>query len=139
MQAPVEAMVLLDGSTRNGSDFEGRVRLVNFWATSCAPCVAEMPALAASYRKFQDRKFSLVAIAMQYDPPSYVVHFAQTRDLPFPVAIDNTGALALAWGGVGGTPTSFLVNKRGQIVKRIEGTPDFRALNSLIEGLLEEH
>ena len=66
--------------------------------------------------KFRSRGYQTVAVAMSYDPPSYVVNFAQTRKLPFAVAIDNTGANAKAWGDVGITPTSYLVDKRGQIV-----------------------
>ncbi len=73
---------------------------------------------------------------MSYDPPSYVVNYAQTRKLPFEVAIDNTGAVAKAWGDVQLTPTSFIVNKRGEIVKRYVGEPDFAELHQLIEKLL---
>ena len=75
---------------------------------------------------------------MSYDPPSYVVNYAQSRQLPFKVAIDNTGAIAKAWGDVQLTPTSYLVNKRGEIVKQYVGEPDFAALNTLIEKLLAE-
>ncbi len=75
---------------------------------------------------------------MSYDPPSYVVNFAQTRKLPFPVAIDNTGTVAKAWGDVNVTPTTFLVNKRGEVVKRFVGKPDFAELHLLIDQLLSE-
>ena len=79
-----------------------------------------------------------MAVAMSYDPPSYVVNFAQTRQLPFKVAIDNTGSVARAWGGVQLTPTTFLLNKRGEIVKRYVGAPNFAELHQLIEKLLAE-
>ena len=79
-----------------------------------------------------------MALAMAYDPPSYVVNFVQTRKLPFDVAIDNTGAVAQAWGEVGITPTSYLVNKRGEIVKRYVGAPNMPELHQLIETLLKE-
>jgi len=58
--------------------------------------------------------------------------------LPFAVAIDNTGANAKAWGDVGITPTSYLVDKRGQIVKRYVGAPEMAELHKLIEKLLAE-
>jgi peroxiredoxin len=117
---------------------QGKVSLVNFWATSCTSCVAEMPELIATYNKFKDRGYETVAVAMSYDPPSYVVNFSQTRQLPFKVAIDNTGGVARAWGDVKLTPTTFLVNKRGEIVKRFVGTPDFVELHQLIDKLLLE-
>jgi peroxiredoxin len=82
--------------------------------------------------------FDTIAVAMSYDPPSYVVNFTQTRQLPFSVAIDNTGTLAKAWGEVKLTPTTYLVNKRGEIVKRYLGEPNFVDLHQLIEKLLAE-
>lgn len=136
--APESTFVLLDGSKKNSADLKGKVTLVNFWATSCVTCVAEMPKIISTYNKYHSQGYDTLAVAMSYDPPSYVVNFAETRKLPFKVAIDNTGAVAKAWGDVQLTPTTFLVNKRGQIVKRFVGEPDFAALHLLIEKLLAE-
>lgn len=136
--APESTFVLLDGSKKSTADFKGKVTLVNFWATSCTTCVAEMPELSATFEKYRSRGFDTLAVAMSYDPPSYVVNFAETRKLPFAVAIDNTGAVAKAWGDVRLTPTTYLVNKRGEIVKRYVGTPDFAELHRLIEELLAQ-
>ncbi|WP_225782512.1 TlpA disulfide reductase family protein [Xenophilus sp. Marseille-Q4582] len=136
--APASTFVLLDGSKRSTEDLKGQVTLVNFWATSCVTCVAEMPQIAATHEKYKGRGYDTLAVAMSYDPPSYVVNFAQSRKLPFSVAIDNTGAVAQAWGDVKLTPTTYLVNKRGEIVKRYVGEPDFAELHRLIEKLLAE-
>ncbi len=136
--APASTFVLLDGSKKSTEDLKGKVTLVNFWATSCVTCVAEMPKVIATYDKYKDRGYDTLAVAMSYDPPSYVVNFAQTRKLPFKVAIDNTGAVAQAWGDVKLTPTTYIVNKRGEIVKRYVGEPDFAELHRLIEKLLAE-
>ena len=136
--APESTFVLLDGSKQTSADLKGKVTLVNFWATSCVTCVAEMPELIATYVKYKGRGYDTLAVAMSYDPPSYVVNFAETRKLPFKVAIDNTGAVAKAWGDVKLTPTTYLVNKRGEIVKQYVGQPDFAALHQLIEKLLAE-
>ena len=137
-RAPASAFVLLDGSTLRTEQLQGKVTLVNFWATSCTTCVAEMPELVATYDKFKDRGYETLAVAMSYDPPAYVVNFTESCQLPFKVAIDNTGANAQAWGEVKLTPTTYLVNKRGEIVKRYVGTPDFAELHRLIEKLLAE-
>ena len=136
--APESTFVLLDGSSQTTADLRGKVTLVNFWATSCTTCVAEMPEIIATHQKFNSRGFDTIAVAMSYDPPSYVVNFAETRKLPFKVAIDNTGAVAKAWGDVRLTPTTYIVNKRGEIVKSYVGAPDVRALHQLIEKLLAE-
>jgi len=136
--APHSTFVLLDGSRIQSAAFKGQVTLVNFWATSCVSCVAEMPHLVETYQKFHARGYETVAVAMSYDPPAYVVNFAQSRNLPFKVAIDNTGDVARAWGDVKLTPTSFVVNKKGEIVKQFVGQPNFAELHALIERLLAE-
>ena len=137
-QAPQSTFVLLDGSQQTTADLKGKVVLVNFWATSCTTCVAEMPEIVATYDKYKGQGFETLAVAMSYDPPSYVVNFTETRKLPFKVAIDNTGAVAKAWGDVKLTPTTYIVNKRGEIVKSYIGAPDFEELHKLIERLLAE-
>ena len=136
--APETTFVLLDGTQKRTTDFKGKVTLVNFWATSCTTCVAEMPRIIDTFNKYQLRGFDTVAVAMSYDPPSYVVNFSETRKLPFKVAIDNTGAVAKAWGDVRLTPTTYVVNKQGEIVKRYIGEPDFAELHRLIETLLAQ-
>ena len=136
--APASTFVLLDGSKKTTDDLRGKVTLVNFWATSCVTCVAEMPKVIATYDKYKAQGYDTLAVAMRYDPPSYVVNFAETRKLPFQVAIDNTGDVAKAWGDVTLTPTTYVVNKRGEIVKRYVGEPDFAELHKLIEKLLAE-
>jgi peroxiredoxin len=136
--APESTFVLLDGSRKTTADMKGKVTLINFWATSCTTCVAEMPRIVSTYDKYKAQGYDTVAVAMSYDPPSYVVNYAETRKLPFKVAIDNTGAVAKAWGDVQLTPTTFVVNRRGDIVKRYVGEPDFAELHRLIEKLLAE-
>ena len=136
--APKSSFVMLDGSKKDSSQLKGKVTLVNFWATSCTTCVAEMPKIISTYDKYKSQGFDTIAVAMSYDPPSYVVNFAQTRKLPFSVAIDNTGEVAKVWGDVQLTPTTYLVNKRGEIVKRYVGEPDFEELHHLIESLLKQ-
>lgn len=134
--APPSTFVLLDGSSQTTQDLRGKVTLINFWATSCTTCVAEMPQIVSTYDKYKAQGYETIAVAMQYDPPSYVVNFAETRKLPFKVAIDNTGAVAKAWGGVQLTPTTYIVDKKGQIVKKYVGAPNFSELHQLIEKLL---
>ena len=135
-EAPASTFVLLDGSSQTTADMKGKVTLVNFWATSCTTCVAEMPQIVATYDKYKAKGYDTLAVAMQYDPPSYVVNFAETRKLPFKVAIDNTGKVAEAWGDVKLTPTTYIVDKQGQIVKKYVGAPNFDELHKLIEKLL---
>lgn len=128
----------IDGSKHKLADLKGKVTLVNFWATSCSTCVKEMPDLVATHQKFKDQGFETLAIAMEYDPPAYVSQFVQTRQLPFRVAMDHDGKLAEGFGSVQLTPTTFVLNKKGDVVKKYIGEPDFAALNQLVAKLLAE-
>ncbi len=136
--APPLKYTLLDGAAGSTAALRGKVLLVNFWATSCTTCVKEMPALVATHQRYQPQGFETLAVAMSYDPPAYVANFAQSRQLPFGVVIDNTGVIAHSFGDVQITPTTFLVDKRGDIVKRYVGEPDFAELHALVEKLLAE-
>jgi peroxiredoxin len=136
--APAVSYTLLDGSKASIETQRGKVLLVNFWATSCVPCVTEMPRLVATYHSFAHRGFETLAVAMSYDPPALVSHFAHSRALPFGVAIDNTGAIARAFGDVRLTPTTVLIDRQGREVRRFVGTPDFDTLHALIRELLAE-
>lgn len=137
-QAPALSFTLLDGRRSDLAALRGQVVLVNFWATDCAPCVEEMPALTANWRRFAPQGFQTLAVAMRYDPPALVSNFAQARALPFGVVIDNTGEIAARLGNVQFTPTSLLINKRGEIVRRWVGKTDFAALAPVIAALQRE-
>ncbi|MBV8604138.1 MAG: TlpA family protein disulfide reductase [Pelomonas sp.] len=134
--APAVHYVLLDGKPADSSQWHGKVMFVSFWATDCTTCVHEMPQVVQTFQKYKGRGFDTLAVAMSYDPPAYVSNFAASRALPFGVAIDNMGTLAKAFGQVRMTPTSFLIDKNGRIVKRFVGEPDFGALQAQIEQLL---
>ncbi len=108
---PTVPYTLLDGSKSSTQAQRGKVQLVNFWATSCVTCVADMPQIAATHEKFKSRGYETVAVAMEYDQPAFVARFAQSRALPFGVAFDKSGEVARAFGDVKLTPTTFLIDK----------------------------
>jgi protein-disulfide isomerase len=66
------------------------------------------------------------------------VRFVQNRQLPLPVVIDNMGTMARAFGDVQATPTTFVIDRRGIVVQRIVGAPDFKALDALLDKLLAQ-
>jgi peroxiredoxin len=136
--APAVAFMSLKGERVTTGELRGRVVLVNFWATDCVVCVKEMPRLVSTYRKYQPRGFELIAVAMRHDPPNYVLNYSEKNALPFRVALDPMGQLARAFGDVQLTPTTIVIDKRGNIVARILGEPDFAKLESLIEQKLAE-
>lgn len=136
--APIVALSLIDGRQLDTATLRGKVVFVNFWATSCPPCVKEMPQMAATQSRFAARGYETVAVAMSHDKPEWVREFARRHVLPFPVALDASGVAADAFGKVRLTPTSFLIDRRGRIVQQYVGEPDWTKLNARIEALLVE-
>lgn len=134
--APVVSFKTINGEQISLQSLRGKVVMVNFWATSCSTCVQEMPQMVETYNKYKDRGFEFIAVAMSYDPANYVLNFAQTRQLPFKVALDVDGEAAKSFGDVKLTPTTFLIDKDGNIIKRYVGIPEFPALHQLLDSAL---
>ena len=117
-------------------ELRGKVVLVKFWATSCVTCIKQMPDNIEAYNEFHGQGFDLIAVAMQYDPANYVINFAETRKLPFTVAIDSQGKVARAFDDVKLTPMAFLIDKNGQIIKRYLGEYDKAAFRETLKKAL---
>lgn len=92
--------------------------------------------MVKTYNKFHNNGLEFIAVAMSYDPPNYVLNYAKTRNLPFQVALDTDGALAKAFGDIKLTPTTFVIDKQGKILKRYVGEPDFAELHQLLDKAL---
>jgi len=135
-KAPEVTFISIAGDKVSTAKLRGKVVMVNFWATSCTTCVHEMPAMVDTYNKFKGQGLEFVAVAMQYDPPNYVVNFTETRKLPFIVALDSGGDIAKSFGDVTMTPTTFVIGKDGSILKRYVGEPDFASLHALLHKAL---
>ena len=136
--APEVHFVTLGGQNLSTSELRGKVVLVNFWATSCEVCMHEMPMMAATHAKFAARGYEMVAVAMSYDHPNLVAAYAQKAGLPFKVALDLDGAIAKSWGNVQATPTTFVVDRRGHILKQYVGEPSVTELHVVLEKALAE-
>ncbi|NMM27580.1 MAG: TlpA family protein disulfide reductase [Glaciimonas sp.] len=130
--APQLTYTSLSGEKITSQSLRGKVVMVNFWATSCVTCIKEMPDMVKTYNKFQGKGLEFIAVAMSYDPPNYVLNYAKTRSLPFKVALDTDGAAAKAFGDIKLTPTTFVIDKEGNILKRYVGEPDFAELHQLL-------
>jgi peroxiredoxin len=135
-RAPDVTFIGIDGHKISSQDLRGKVVMVNFWATSCVTCVKEMPQMIETYNKFKGQGLEFVAVAMDYDRPDYVLNYAQTKQLPFKVALDAGGDLAKQFGDVAMTPTTFVIDKDGKILKRYLGEPDFGQLHALLQKSL---
>ncbi|MBC8749962.1 peroxiredoxin [Paraburkholderia sp. WC7.3g] len=135
-RVPDASFTLLSGQKLTTADLKGKVYLVNFWATNCDTCMKEMPQMVETYNRFKGQGLEFVAVAMNYDAPMYVTNYAQTRQLPFKVAMDD-GSAARQFGNVQLTPTTFVVDKDGRILKRYVGEPQFAELDQLLAKALK--
>jgi len=133
---PEAAFVALSGGNFDLRDLRGRVVVVNFWATSCAPCLEEMPKLTSTWREYAPRGFEIVAVAMRDDAPNAVADYARKQALPFRVALDTDGAVARAFGHVAVTPTTYLLDRDGRIVASYVGEPEWRQFRARIDRAL---
>ena len=136
VSAPSVVFLDLNGKRITSESLRGKVVMVNFWATDCATCVKEMPQMVETYNKFKGQGLEFVAVAMRYDPPNYVLNYTAERKLPFTVALDTDGKLAKSFGDVALTPTTYVIDKEGKIIKRYVGEPEFPALHALLQKAL---
>lgn len=131
---PTGTFTTLDGKQIRLADLRGKVVLINFWATSCGICMAEMPDLAATYLQYRNRGFEVIAVAMHYDEPELVKGYATKQGLPFPVVFDKDGELAREFDRVGATPTTFLIDQAGGRVSKTVGIINFDKLRAFLES-----
>ncbi|VXC28913.1 peroxiredoxin [Massilia sp. 9I] len=131
--APNVTFISISGDKISTESLRGKVVMVNFWATDCRTCVKEMPQMVETYNKYKGQGLEFIAVAMQYDPPNYVLNFTEAHKLPFKVALDSAGDIAKQFGDVKMTPTTFVIDKNGKIIKRYLGEPPFPELHKLLE------
>jgi thiol-disulfide isomerase/thioredoxin len=135
---PETEFVLLDGNKLTLESLRGRLVLVSFWATTCAPCVEELPELIKLYKEWQPRGFELIAVAMPYDPPLRVQEFVKQHAVPYPVALDVQGKVTSAFGGVPYIPAAFLIGPTGITELKYIGRLDIDKVRRMISRHLKE-
>jgi len=136
--APNVTFTTIEGKKISMADLKGKVVLVNFWATDCPGCIKEMPDLVNAYKKYHEKGFELIAVAMPYDPPAQVLNYTSQKKLPFPVMHDGLAEMVNAFGGVNLTPTTFIYNKQGERLQRTIGELDFVKFDQLIKKELSQ-
>lgn len=132
-QLPTQTpMTTLDGQQIKLSDYQGKVVLVNFWATSCTGCMQEMPELKKLQLKYGAERFQTIAIAMSYDNIEYIKNYKNKENIPFKIVYDADGKIAQNFGKITLTPTSFLIDKNGKLLRKYIGIPNYSEITSNI-------
>jgi len=129
-------LIALDGESISLSSLQGKVVMVDFWSSWCAPCRAEAPVLAEAYRTWRDRGVEFVGIAI-WDQNDDVREFVAANGIEYPNAIDADGQVAIEFG-VSGIPEKFFVMPDGEIVRKIVGPNTRRSLDDILGQLVDE-
>ncbi len=116
------------------SDFQGKTVMINFWATWCGYCRAEIPAMVELYDERRDQGFEIVAVNVAENPAN-VAGFVERFDMRFPVLLDRTGRVAVAYR-VRGMPTSIFVDERGIIQAAVVGALSKPAMRRYVDELM---
>lgn len=136
-------MPVLSGKTVNdqgkldSATLQGKVVLVNFWATWCPPCRKELPALMKLQEKYRDKGFAVVGVSMDEGGASSVGKFLAKQKITYPVILGDS-ELTRGFGGVIGVPATFLVDRKGELAIRFDGFASEDELQEEIEKLLKE-
>lgn len=110
---------IISHRTTRLSDSRGKVVLLDFWATWCAPCLTEMPVFNGWQQQFGTRNFQVIAISMDDDAADVVPTVSRLR-LTFPVLLGDEH-IAAAYGGILGLPVCFLIDRQGRVSARYDG------------------
>ncbi len=122
--APDFSLPLLKGGTARLSSYRGKVVLINVWATWCDPCKQEMPSLEKLYQSLQGQPFEILASSVDARGATDVTPFAYRYGLTFPILLDVDKKLPSLFHTTG-YPESFIIDKKGIMVKRIIGPLDW--------------
>ncbi len=134
---PEFSVLTSSGDSLSSSSLEGKVTLINFWATWCGPCVIETPELVALKEEWKDRDFQIVGVSMDEEGFEAVTPFAEDFHIQYPLILD-AGPLADDFGGVYALPTTFVVGKNGMVLHRFIGVFPVDEMRSELETMLAE-
>ncbi len=128
----------LSGEKLSFEKLRGKPVVVTFWATDCVSCLKEIPLWLDLYSRYHAQGLEIIGASMYFDPPNHVIEFTKQNALPYLITLDIESKLANAFGGVKVTPSTFLLNQKGEIVWQKVGLFELAELQPLIENLLKE-
>ena len=136
VSAPDFVVPGINGDTLRLSDYKGKTVLVNFWATWCGPCIAEIPDLIALQEELGHDSFVVIGLSMDLTGTEDVRRFVESMDINYPIGMDE-GSVAEAFGGIFSLPTTFIIDKNGLIKQRTIGIFPSEAFKPHLISMIE--
>ncbi len=128
----------MDSGSINLREQKGRVLLINFWATWCAPCREEIPDLKALHSNLKSEGLTVIGVALDRKGREVVAPFAKKLEINYPIVVDNEGTAESAFGPIPGLPTTIIVTPEGQITKRVLGVFPTEKMKPALQKMLDE-
>ena len=133
--APDFRLLDIYGSERKLSDFEGKVVILDFWATWCPPCKAEIPHFIELYDKYKDKGLEIIGVALDWNADKVAARFAEENNINYTILLGNRDVTDL-YGGIMSIPTTFVIDRNGGIRKKYIGYRDKEVFEEDIKELL---
>lgn len=134
---PAPDFTLFDiyGEEKNLSDFRGRVVILDFWATWCPPCKAEIPHFIELYNEYKDKGLEIIGVALDLNAEKVVRAFAEENGITYTLLLGEKEVSDL-YGGIRSIPTTFVIDRKGEIRKKYVGYRDKEVFEKDIKELL---
>lgn len=133
--APSFTLKDLNGENVSLSDFKGKMVILDFWATWCPPCVAEIPHFIELYEQYKDQGFAMVGISLDREGVDVVKSFVQKYGINYPILMSD-GQVAQAYGGITSIPTTFVIDSANNIRRKYIGYRDKSVFEADIKTFL---
>ena len=133
--APPFELALFDEETLSLADLEGKVVVLNFWASWCPPCRFEMPDFETAWNEFRDRDVVFVGVAVS-DFVEDARSFARETGITYPIGFDGEGETAVAYG-IKTLPTTVFIDREGRVARKLVNRANMGVLKIFLNGLLE--
>jgi len=136
--APDITFKTIDNKIIHLKQLQGSPVLITFWASNCPSCIKEIPDLKCLYQNYHAQGLKMMAVAMFYDRPNYVLEAQKKYQIPYNIALDLQRKIAIAFGDIQFTPTTLLIDTSGKIVYQITGLFDLKIMQTRIKSLLTQ-